>query len=259
IWISVMILIDNENIKLAIFISILAGFLGIASLNLNLNQPLLPLLTGLFGTSGLIFSVNQKASIPTQEDYIEKPKIKTLFKPTIVSLLVSPLCSFLPGLGSSQATAISSKIFGEIERKQFLLMNGTINMVVSILSIITLIIINKSRTGSAAAIAQIGTIATQELLIILASVLIVGLVSFFITIKLSKALATKINRINYPLVSKILIMFLTLAVLLISGHIGIIVLATSTCLGLAVQYFGIKKGLLMFCLLIPTILYYWPF
>lgn len=259
IWISIMILIDNKNIKLAIFISILSGFLGIASLNLGLNQPLLPLLTGLFGTSGLIFSINQKAIIPNQENNIEKPKWRELAKPTFVSLLVSPLCSFLPGLGSSQATTISSKIFGELERKQFLLMNGIINMTVSILSIITLIIINKSRTGSAAAIAQIGTITISNLLIILVSILIIGIISFFITIKLSKVLATKINKIDYPKVSKILIIFLSIAVLLISGPTGFLVLITSTCLGLAVQYLGIRKGLMMFCLLIPTILYYWPF
>ena len=259
IWISILILVDNKNIKLALLISILAGFLGIASLNLTLNQPLLPLLTGLFGTSGLIFSIKQKTKIPEQEKEIEKPKMKEILKPTIVSLIVSPLCSFLPGLGSSQATAISSKIFGEIKRRQFILMNGIINMAVSILSIITLMIINKSRTGSAAAISQIGTLTNQELWIMLGSILLVGIICFFLTLKISRAFSSKINKLDYPKISKYLIFLLSLAVLLISGPIGFLVLIISTCLGLACQYSGMSKNILMFCLLIPTILYYWPF
>jgi putative membrane protein len=259
IWIAILILIDNKNILLAISIAIISGFLGIASLNLGLSQPLLPLLTGLYGISGLIFSINQKAIIPEQQEKIEKPEIKSIIRPAFVSFLVSPLCSFLPGLGSSQATIISSRIFGEIKRKQFILMNGAINMVISVLSIVTLIIINKSRTGSAAAISQVGKITTPQLIIILFSILIVGILSFFITLRLSKFFSNRMNKIDYPKLSKILIAFLTLVVFLITGLRGLLVLSTSTCLGLACQYLGVRKGILMFCLLIPTILYYLPF
>jgi putative membrane protein len=259
IWIAIFLLIGNKNIKLVIFIAIISSFLGIASLNLNISQPPLPLLTGLFGTSGIIFSIKQKTKIPEQREEIEKPKIKELLKPSLVSLLVSPLCSFLPGLGSSQASTISSKLFGNLNRKQFLITNGAINIIISILSIITLLIINKSRTGSAAAISQIGKISTKELMIILGTISIISIISFFIVLKISKIISRKINTFNYQKISKILLILLSSAVLIISRPIGFLVLIVSTCLGLACQYYGLSKNILMFCLLTPTILYYWPF
>jgi putative membrane protein len=258
IWIAIFLIVGNKNIKLVIFIALLAGFLGIASLNLNITQPLLPLLTGLFGTSGIIFSIKQKTKIPKQQEEIEKPKIHEVIKPSLVSLLVSPLCSFLPGLGSSQATTISSKLFGDLDRKQFLITNGAINMIISILSIITLLIIGKSRTGSAAAISQISSISQKELIIILIGIFFIGIASFFTALKISKILSRKISNLNYQKISWTLLILLSLAVLLVSGLLGFLVLIVSTFLGLTSQYYGLNKNTLMFCLLIPTILYYIP-
>jgi len=259
IWISIFLLINNKNLKIVLVIGILASFLGIAALNQNINQPLLPLLTGLFGTSGIIFSINQKTKIPEQEKAVEIPKTKEIVKPTLISICISPFCSFLPGLGSSQASIIGSKICGEVERKQFLLMNGIINMIVSILSIITLIIIGKSRTGSAAAISQIREVTTTELIIILFIIVIIGVVSFTTTNFLSKKISSKINKLNYQKISYALLIFLTIATILISGPKGLLVLIASTFVGLTCQYYGTQKNILMFCLLTPTILYYWPF
>ncbi len=259
VWIAIFLLMNNKNLKIVLIICILASFLGIAALNQSTNQPLLPLLTGLFGTSGIIFSINQKTKIPEQEKTVEIPKIKEITKPTLIGMCISPFCSFLPGLGSSQATIIGSKIFGNVERKQFLLMNGIINMIVSILSLVTLILIGKSRTGSAAAISQIREITTNELVIILFVIAIVGILSFTTTNFLSKKISSKINKLNYQKISYILLIGLTISTLLISGPRGMLVLTTSTCLGLACQYYGTQKNILMFCLLTPTILYYWPF
>lgn len=259
VWISIFLIIHNKNLKIVIIIGVLSSFLGIAALNQNINQPLLPLLTGLFGTSGIIFSINQKTKIPEQEKTVEIPKAKELTKPTLISMCISPFCSFLPGLGSSQASIIGSKICGEVERKQFLLMNGIINMIVSILSLVTLIIIGKSRTGSAAAISQIREITTNELAIILFIIAIIGLASFATTNLLSKKISSKINKLNYQKISYSLLIFLTIVTFLISGPKGFLVLIVSTFVGLTCQYYGTQKNILMFCLLTPTILYYWPF
>ncbi len=93
---------EKNNRLLALIIFFLAGFLGIASLNLNLKEPLLPLLTGLFGASSLITSISKKQKIPEQRiSRLKEIKItkSSFFKPIFASLIASPLCSFLPGLG----------------------------------------------------------------------------------------------------------------------------------------------------------------
>jgi len=216
------------------------------------------MLTGLFGISGLIFSINEKSIIPTQETKIEFDK-KDLIKPTIASLVISPFCAFLPGLGGSQATIISSKVLGELNRKQFLIMNGIINTILMGLSFSVLFIIGKSRTGSAAAISQITQLTQKDIYLILFIMLIVATVGFFLTKFISVKISNHINDINYKKVSLSVIIFLTLLVCIISGFQGFIVLVVSTLLGLTCQYYGIRKGILMGCLLIPTILYYLPF
>lgn len=52
---------NNYQTKLwALIIFLLAGVLGIASLNLPIKEPLLPLLTGLFGASNIVLSIKIK-------------------------------------------------------------------------------------------------------------------------------------------------------------------------------------------------------
>ena len=77
---------EKKNRLWAIIIFFLAGFLGIASMNLSLKEPLLPLLTGLFGASSLITSISKKQKLPKQRilklKQIKIPKssfFKTIF------------------------------------------------------------------------------------------------------------------------------------------------------------------------------------
>ena len=115
-----LILILTENKKFSAFlVFILSGFLGYIILNLpQLNQPLLPLLTGLFGSSMLILSIKNKIKIPQQK--ITKPKIN-IISPLRGALIASPLCSFLPGLGSGQA-AIIGNLISKTNSREFLVL-----------------------------------------------------------------------------------------------------------------------------------------
>ncbi len=257
---SFFLIITEKNNKLyAIFIFFLTGFLGIASLNLSINQPLLPLLTGLFGSSSLILSIAKKSSFPQQEiPKLKEIKIKfsELKNSLSASLIASPICSFLPGLGSSQAAAISSSVIGETDKKQFLILLGSINILVMGLSFVTLYTINKSRTGSAAAISQLTSLSSSHLIIILSTILISGLISFFLTIFLSKVLIRVMARINYSLLSLLTLIFVSILVIVISGPLGFLVFLASTFTGLTAISLNIKRTHMMGCLMIPTILYY---
>ena len=76
-WILILIsfiMIFSEKKKFSSFLVYsLSGILGLIILNLeSLNQPLLPLLTGLFGASGLLFSIKTKTKIPKQNLKEEK-------------------------------------------------------------------------------------------------------------------------------------------------------------------------------------------
>lgn len=263
-WILVVgtcfLLYREKNSKLwALIIFLLAGFLGVATLNLQVNQPLLPLLSGLFGSSSLIYSISQKTTLPPQKIKKIKPKIKKLIKPSIVTSIFSPICSFLPGLGSSQAAILSSEFSGKTSKKQFLFLLGSVSMITMVLSFSTLYILQKSRTGSAAAIDQLLTLSSLDLIYLLTIALIVSIISFFLTIKISKIFAKNISKINYSKISLAVLILLFIFVLIFSGFLGLPIFIISTCTGLLAIYTNIRKGHLMGCLLLPTILYYLPF
>ena len=260
IWISIFMIAGEKESKIITFlIFVLAGFLGISTLNLELNEPLLPLLTGLFGSSTLIYAIGAKTIVPKQ--IIEKIKIskKDLIKPTLATTIVSPLSSFFPGLGSSEAAIIGSSLLGKLSMEQFLILLGSISTLVMSVSFTTLFLIQKSRTGAANAIAQITEITSQNFGLVILVIFLTSLIAIPLTLSLSKLMARNIHKVPYSKISFLILIFLTVIVVWISGLIGLIIFVVSTLLGLTCTEFGVRKGFLMGSLLIPTILFYFAF
>lgn len=248
-------LISREQKKIpSIIIFLISGILGIISLNhIPINQPLLPLLTGLFGSSMLITSIKNKTQIPKQE--ITKPRTK-IFKPLLGSLIASPICSFLPGLGSSQAAIIGNSI-SKNNRKQFLILLGATNTLVMGFSFITLYLLSKTRTGAASAIKEIiGKLNLNLLILILIIIILTGILSFFITKKLAEFFSEKIHKVNYTKISIATLILLTIIILIISNWQGLILFAIATSLGIFCLHLKVRRTNLMGCLLIPTIVLY---
>jgi len=246
---------------LAFFVFILSGFLGIAVLNNPIiKEPLLPLLTGLFGASSLIISIKQKTIIPSQQidnlknlGFSKISFLKTMF----ASIIASPLPSFLPGMGSSQAALIGTEIQGKSNEKEFLFLISSINVVVMAFSFITLYTINKTRTGSAAAISKLlPALSFKDLLLILTAITITGILVFFLSIKISKLFAKYLHKMNYSKISTGILIILTGVSFLFSGWLGLLVLISSTSLGIFAILTEVKKIMLMGCLMMPTILFY---
>jgi len=264
ILVSGYLIITEPHKKIwALVIFLFAGFLGIATFNLNLNEPLLPMLTGLFGISTLIISIKQKTHIPPQFTpklkQIHLPK-KTLVNGTIASIIASPFTAFLPGLGASQAAVIGSQIIekkGGLEEREFLFLLGAINTIVMGLSFITLYSIQRTRTGAAVAISKLlPELTLTNIFTILAVVIISGIVAFILAVNISKLTAKYINKIKYAKLSIIIITFLALLTLYFTGPLGLLVFTISASLGIFTILTKIRRMHLMGCLLVPTILFY---
>lgn len=260
IWIAIFLVYNEKESKIkAVLIFILAGFLGLASLNMNLNQPLLPLLTGLFGTSTIIHSIKSKTIIPKQDRGKLDVDKRDIIKPTIATILVSPICSFFPGLGSSQAAIIGSEITGKLNREQFLILLGSINTLVMAVSFVTLFLFQKSRTGAAFAISQITQLSTAHLTTILITIITSSIIAIPLTILTSRIISKHIHKINYTKISYTILIFLTLIIIHFSGILGLITLIVATTLGLTAIEFQTRRSFLMGAILIPTIIFYLPF
>jgi len=253
-----LFLILLERKKLSAFLAFsLSGILGFCVLNFeNLNQPLLPLLTGLFGSSMLILSIKNKIKIP--EQIIAKPvePKSSLARAFFGSIIASPICSFFPGLGAGQA-AIIGNTFARTTQKGFLILLGATNTLVMGISFLTLYTISKTRTGAAATIKEIlGTPTIEYILIIIFTIFLSGFIAFFITKFIAKIFSTKISKINYTKLSIITLSILLIIITLISGIFGVIVLIVSTFTGIYIINLKVRRTQMMGCLLLPTIIFY---
>ena len=250
-----MILSERKKFKAATVL-LLTGILGLCVLNLNINESLLPLLSGLFGSSMLLMSINQNTKIPKQNLIFKKLNFKKLIKPVSGALIASPLCGFLPGLGGGQAAVIGNQI-SKTDGKGFLILLGAVNVLVMGFSFVSLYSISKTRTGAAVAIQSlIGTINSNVLILILCVCLISGILSFFLVKVISIKFLKIMEKINYKKLSIGIIILLSVLILLISGIWGFVIFIISTATGMYCISLNVKKTQMMGCLLIPTIILY---
>jgi putative membrane protein len=179
-----------------------------------------------------------------------------MLKPLMGAVIASPLCGFLPGLGSGQAAILGNTIL-RTDKKGFLSLIGATNILVMGLSFASLYAISKTRTGAAVAIQEImGNLSWKILLILMIVVLISGVISFFLTKFLTRFFSKKIRKVNYSALSIGTTIFLVIIVFIFSGIYGFLILIASTLIGIYCNSLAVKKTHMMGCLLIPTILFY---
>lgn len=252
-----LIMIFSEKKKFsATIVLILTGMLGYLVLNLEIKESLFPLLSGLFGSSMLIMSIKQNTKIPQQNKFFEKLKPKKLFKPLLGALIGAPLCGFLPGLGGGQAAVIGNQV-SRLDKKDFLILLGAVNILVMGLSFISLYAISKTRTGAAVAVQElVNNVNINILILIMVVCLITGFVCFFLTKYISLKFLKIMEKVNYKKISISMLIFISIMVLVLSGFLGFLVFIISTFTGIYCIQLNVKRTQMMGCLLIPTIILY---
>lgn len=253
-----VILREDKPLKpLAIFL--LAGILGLMAFKLPVKDPLLPLLTGLFGLSNLFLSVKESPVIKKQFIFPLKktlPLKKEFFAAFGGTIAATPFCSLLPGISSGHAAFIGSEIVKQTN-KSFIILTGAANTLLMLLSFITIYSINKTRSGSAVAVnTLLQGLSLQSLTYLIIVALSAGIIAALIVVFTGKKFALIFNKINYSILSLGTIIFISALVLIFSNALGFFVLVASTALGILCIKAGVRRINLMSCLIIPVISYY---
>ena len=237
----------------------MSGCLGLIVLNMpNLNQPLFPLLSGLFGFSILLLSLLQNSTIPTQN--LKSPlniKNRTIGKASVASTIVGFIAAFLPGFGSSQAAIVAQQFVGDLGDEGFLVLVGGINTANMLISIATAYSLQKARNGAIIVIKELlEVIDIKAMLFMLATALIVAGIATILAISISKIFCRVIVKVNYKVLILSIIGFITLLTLWFDAFIGLIILLTSTAVGILASQLGVGKNHLMGCLILQVILFF---
>ena len=94
----------------------------------------------------------------------------------------------------------------------------------------------------------------NTLTLFLAVALIAGGIATFLTLYVSKVFSTIMNKMDYSILSMVIIIFISIMVLYFSGFIGLLILVIATFIGLIPNIVEVSRSNSMACLLLPIIL-----
>ncbi len=254
--IVVLVAKEKKDWWKALIVFSVTGLLGFVVLKkLTLEQPLLPLLSGLFGASSLALSLFERTKIPVQIGKFARLDRKEGIKGIIGGLVGGTLVTLFPGLGPGHAGALATTIFRSTGRTYLVLIGG-LHTADFLASITTLVALGKARNGAIATLKQLMDVTANDLWLFGITALIAGIVAAALALACAKGFSEIVERVNYPLLSSSVLVFLAVLVFLISGWKGTIVLAASSLIGLLAPWLKISRAHAMGCLLIPTLTYY---
>lgn len=253
-----MIFIEKNKLA-ALFVFLLAGIFGLISLNsglINQNFVMFPMLSGLFGLSTMVLSYKTVSKIPKQDTNVEINRKKGIIG-AVSGFIGGIVAGMLPGFGSSQSAVLIQE-FGRIKSKRtFITTLGGINTIDIILSIFALFLIGNARSGSAVIIGKIlENITIKEVILFLGIGLFSAGIAAILALKIGKYMGIFVQKMNYRKLVLSVILSLLLLIYIFTGVIGVFIALIGTSIGLLPQLIGIKKSLLLGCLIFPTILFF---
>ena len=247
---------DNNKRFWAAIIFIFSGILGSLVLSFpNLQRPLLPLLSGLFGVSALLLGIiDGVVMFPQRIGEPEHLGFMTWARTLIASICAGAIASLLPGLGTSQATMAAKAVLPKKEPHAFMVAVGGINTLNYLFSLATWAVLDKARNGAVVALKEF--VSADILMILVVSGLIVAGLATILTLGLARITIEVMNRVPYQAVSWAVLILLVLLTTIISGWRGFIILIISTAVGMLPQLLGVRKSVAMGCLVIPVVFFF---
>ncbi|MCD6367744.1 MAG: tripartite tricarboxylate transporter permease [Candidatus Aenigmarchaeota archaeon] len=260
-WILIAIVtfmfLKDRNVR-SILIFLASGIIGLMTINGNVfgNNVLFPMLTGMFGVSSIVYSLFKNVKIPAQSISTGIFEGKKLLFGGLVGTLSGILVGLLPGVGAAQATFLSQQVLRSKSERGFLVAIGGVNTTVAIMSIVSLFLVGKTRTGVGKIISEITEMNMTNMLIMLAVIIFVVGIASVSTLYLGRIIYRNIDKISYRKMNFFTLIVLSALVLYLNGGYGLLLMVVSGFIGLTTILLGVRRSYLMGCLILPTILFF---
>jgi len=268
---SIYLLISlNKNLEAiawSIIIFILSGILGWVMLNapISSNISLLCTFSGLFGVSTLIYSLDKNSILPKQETVNEIRIDFRILRGVFGGGIAGVLIGFLPGFGPAQGGILAQEISGGNDEKleNFLTSLSALNTSDCLFSLMTIYLMGNARSGIAVYISKIlESLGLSHIIFFSFASILAAAISFILCIKLGDFLVERLQYMDYNRLSKLVICFISLFVIIFSllenapVHFILLAYVTSIALGLIPHYVGVSKSHLMGVLIVPALAIY---
>lgn len=254
---SILIIFRGNNRMMSLLFFLFSGILGVVGFEKLDSDALMPMLSGLFGVSILLLSINGNATIPEQRNGTRiRISKKHMMKGVGGATFASAIAAFLPGFGNAQAAILAQSVIGRMSTEGTLMLLGGINTANMAISVATLLAIDKARNGAMTTINELVGINADIAFNIIGAALVAGGIAVWLAKKYSEKFSIIIRKIDYKkLITSIIVLIIATA-LFSSGAKGLLLLMTATAIGISASLLNVAKNNLMGCLILPVVLYF---
>lgn len=265
-WIGILLIasigymiVTSEAPGWALAIFALSGVLGAFALHYTFlswhtvsgtSAILMPLLTGLFGISVLL--VASQGTLPAQHFSGLRIEDRAVIKYSLLGTGAGVAVGWLPGLSTASANGVLASIIGyEKDRRTYILATNAANTANAFIGLAALFALSRMRNGVMAAIAEIPLPSLGSLMVI---GILAACAAYFITIRLS-ASAWRLNGIDSGNLNRMVIAFIVLLSIVLSGPFGFCILLLATAVGLVPHLVNVPRMYCMGAIMVPVMLF----
>ena len=250
---------DAPGWGLAIFI--VSGILGVFALRYAFlgwhtlagsSAILMPLLTGLFGISVLLTA--SRGKVPVQQFQGIRMNDRMVIKSSLLGTMAGVAVGWLPGLSTASANGVLASVIGyERDRRAYILATNAANTANAFIGLAALFALDRMRNGVIAAIAGLSLPSMGDLMVAGA---LAACAAYAITVWLSRS-AHRIGLLDSLMLNRIVILFVVLLSILLTGPFGLLILVLATAVGLVPRFINLPAVYCMGSIMVPVIL--WSF
>jgi len=215
---------------------------------------LMPLLTGLFGISVLVLA--SQGTLPVQHFSGLRIEDKAVIKYSLLGTGAGVAVGWLPGLSTASANGVLASVIGyEKDRRSYILATNAANTANAFIGLAALFALSRMRNGVMAALAELPLPSMGELMVI---GVLAACAGYIITIRLSTS-ASWLNGFDGRTLNRMVIAFVVLLSIVLTGPFGFCILLLATAVGLVPQLVNIPRMYCMGAIMVPVMLYSFGF
>ncbi len=247
--ISSILVLRNRNRFPAIFVFVASGILGFFSLNSEMQDPFLPMFSGMFAMAAML--IYRKCEIPKQMDL----EVGNGFaKFIIIGVALGFAADLIPGVGSPAQVAAFASVFMPMNTLGYLSCISSISISEAIFSLATAASIGKSRMGATAWLAE--NVDITENLPILVAGFVASAAIAVLLVYLARRKIAGLASLDFSKMNFILAIYLVAITLIIDGGFGLFVLGLGSLLGWLCIRLEVERINLMGSIIVPTLPYF---
>lgn len=252
---------DLKRVFWSTLLIFLSGFFGVIVLNSSLvpqHVVLFPTLSGMFGISTILISMGERNQIPKQKrDQRMKISLKDISLSVFLGSIAGIVVGFLPAIGVSQAATMVQYLGRMGESRSFLVTLSGINLGNEVFSLISLYLVRNPRSGASVAIQRImGELEISDVILFIGAICLSAGASSALTLWLGRRIPRYLCKVDYKLLCYLTILYLVCMVFIFTGVFGLLILFTSTSLGVLAAKTGIRRSNCMGVLLVPSFFFF---